>query len=104
MAREKEVKVIMWHFLVRLENMKKWGAAHSELKRVIKSLPSQFIASAKGKKLIKKAIKNLVNLGFIGIYKKAGADHTSLNPRKAGEIKEFIKEVTKSMRGNAYVR
>lgn len=101
---EKEVKLIMWYFLIRLENMKKWGGAHSELSRVIKSLPSQLAETAKGKKSIKKAIKNLVNLDFIGIYKKTGEDHTSLNPRKKGEIKEFIKQVKESMMGNDYVK
>lgn len=104
MKIEKGVEVIMWYFLVRLENMKKWGGAHSELKRVIKSLPSQFTESAKGKKLIKKALKNLINLGFIGIYKKTGEDHTSLNPRKAGEIKEFIKKIKETMERNAYIK
>ena len=84
--------------------MRKWGASHSELKRVVKSLPSQFTESARGKKLINKAIKNLVNLGFIGIYKKTGEDHTSLNPRKTGEIKEFIKRIKQSIKGNVYIK
>lgn len=94
---EKEVKLVMWYILVRLENTLKWGGAHSELKRVIKSLPSRMTESAQGKKLVKKAIKNLVNLEFIGIYKKTGEDHTSLNPRKSGEIKRFIQEVKDEM-------
>lgn len=101
---EKEVKIVMWYILVRLKNMNKWGGAHSELMRVIKSLPSQFADTNKGKKLIKKAIKNLVNLGFISIYKKTGEDHTSLNPRKTGEIKGFIQEAKESMTGNNYVK
>ena len=104
MEAEKEVEVIMWYLLVRLQNMRKWSASHSELKRVVKSLPSQFTASARGKKLINKAIKNLVNLSFIGIYKKTGEDHTSLNPRKASEIKEFIKRLKESMEKNAYIK
>ena len=101
---EKEVKVIMWYFLVRLENMRKWGAAHSELNKVVNSLPSQFTESGKSKKSVKSAIKNLLNLGFIGVYKKTGEDHVSLNPRKAGEIKEFIRIVGESMKGNDYIR
>ena len=52
MDEEKEVKVIMWHLLVRLENMKKWGGAHSELKRITKSLPSHLTTGPKGKSLI----------------------------------------------------
>ena len=100
---EKEVKIVMWHFLVRLQNMRKWGHAHTELKRVINSLPSQFTATNWGLKLIKKAIKNLLNLGFIGVYKKTGEDHTSLNPRKVKEIREFTRKVKESMKGNEYL-
>ncbi len=90
---EKEVKFVMWHIIIRLQNMRKWGGAHSELKRVVKSLPSQYTERPQGKKLIKKAIKNLTNLGFIGIYKKTEEDHTSLNPRKTKEIRDFVRKV-----------
>ncbi len=90
---EKEVKFVMWHIITRLQNMRKWGGAHSELKRVVKSLPSQYTERPQGKKLIKKAIKNLINLGFIGIYKKTKEDHTSLNPRKTKEIRDFVRRV-----------
>ena len=90
---EKEVELVMWHIITRLRNMGKWGGAHSELKRVVKSLPSQYPGSSQGKKLVKKAIKNLKNLGFIGIYKKTKEDHTSLNPRKTKEIRDFVRKV-----------
>jgi len=90
---EKEVRFVMWHIITRLQNMRKWGGAHSEIKRVVKSLPSRYTDSSQGKKLIQKAIKNLVNLNFIGIYKKTNEDHTSLNPRKTAEIKKFIDDV-----------
>ena len=79
-------KAIMWFILVKLKNMRKWGASHSELKRVLKSLPN----SCKDKKLIERAVNNLVNLGFVIISKKTGEDHISLNPRKAKEINHFI--------------
>ena len=88
-----EVKVIMWFILVRLKNMRKWGGSHSELKRVLKSLPD----SCKEKRLIQKAVKNLVNLGFVGIYKKTGEDHISLNPRKVKEINDFLIDVKEIM-------
>ena len=104
MVIEKEVKVIMWYIIIRLQNMRKWGGAHSELKRVIKSLPSQLIEDNKGKRLINKAIKNLVNLGFIGVCKKTGEDHISLNPRKIGEIKKFVKEVKGNMEKGDYIK
>lgn len=96
---EKKVKIIMWHVLVKLKNMRKWGGAHSELKRVLKSLPN----SVSDKKAIDIAIKELKRLELIGIYKKTGEDHTSLNPRKVKEINEFIEEVKKEMKGNSYI-
>jgi hypothetical protein len=90
---EKEVRLVMFQILTRLQNMRKWGGAHSELKRVVKSLPSRYTDSSQGKKIINKAIKELVNLNFIGVYKKTNEDHTSLNPRKAVEIGKFVRDV-----------
>ena len=88
-----DIRAVMWFVLVRLSNMRKWGGAHSELKRVLKSLPD----SCKDKKLIKKAIKNLINLGYIGIYKKTGEEHVSLNPRKVKEINGFLDKFKEEM-------
>lgn len=101
---EKDIPIIMWFILVKLENMNKWGAAHSELKRVLKSLPSQFSTNNQGKKLVEKAVKELVRKDFISIYKKTNQDHTSLNSKKAKNIKTFIDEVKKTMGGNSYVK
>lgn len=89
-----EIMIVMWFILTKLSNMRKWGGAHSELKRVLKSLPD----SCKDKKLIKKAVRNLVNFGYIGIYKKTGEDHVSLNPRRVKEINEFL-DKTKELIG-----
>lgn len=88
---EEKVKVVMWFILTKLRNMRKWGGAHSEVKRVLKSLPD----SCKDKKLIKKAVKNLVNNKYIGIYKKTGEDHVSLNPKKVKEINMFLNKIKK---------
>ena len=96
---EKKVKVTMWYILVKLKNMRKWGGAHSELKRVLKSLPN----SVSDKKLIDVAVKELKRLELIGIYKKTGEDHTSLNPSKVKEINQFIEEVKKEMEKNSYI-
>ena len=95
---EQEIRVIMWFILIKLKNMRKWGGAHSELTRILKSLPN----SCKDNRLIKKAVKNLVNLEYIGIYKKTGEDHVSLNPRKVEEINKFLVEVKDSI-GNEKV-
>ncbi len=92
---ENKIKVVMWFVLVRLQNMRKWGGAHSELKRVLKSLPAHIY---KDKKLIKKAVKELVKSDFVMLYKKTGELHTSLNPRKVKEINECLNKVKQSMK------
>ena len=94
-----DVKVVMWYILVRLKNMKKWGGAHPELRRVLKSLPNHI----SGRKIVEKAVKELMKLEFIMIYKKTGEDHVSLNPKKVREINYFIENVKKEMSGNSFV-
>lgn len=93
---DKEIRLIAKLMLERLDNMDKWGGAHSELARVKKSLPSYITDTNKGKKQISKAIKFLVNFGFLLIKPSAGELHISLNPRKKKEIYEFIEKNEKT--------
>ena len=88
---EKEIKFVMVHLLIRLKNMHKWGGAHSELKKIVKSLPTYLRESKQGKKRINKAIKLLINYSFLLIKPSTGELHVSLNPRKQREILEFLK-------------
>jgi len=90
---EKEVELIMWHVLIKLINMRKWGGSHSELKRVLKSLPLHFKSNSEQKRRVNKAVKTLVNFNFIFIKPSTGELHVSLNPRKSKEISEFINRV-----------
>ena len=87
---EKEERSIIEHILIRLRNMCKWGGAHSELKRVIKSLPTHLRESKRGRKQVNNAIKLMVNSGFLLIKPSTGELHVSLNPRKVKEISEFL--------------
>jgi len=89
---DKEIKLIAKLLLERLDNMDKWGGAHSELKRVVKSLPSHVKETNKGKKQINKAIKLLVNQGFLLIKPSTGELHVSLNPRMKKEIYGFTEK------------
>ena len=89
---EKEVELIMKHFLIRLVNMGKWGGAHSELKKVIKSLPTFLRESKKGRKQINKAIKLMVNQSFLLIKPSTGELHVSLNSHKSKEILNILKK------------
>ena len=89
---EKEIKLIIEHILIRLRNMRKWGGSHSELKKVVKSLPTPLRESKKGRKQINTAIKLMVNLGFLKIKPSTGELHVSLNPHKHKEISNFLRE------------
>ena len=89
---EKEVELIMKHFLIRLVNMGKWGGAHSELKKVIKSLPTFLRESKKGRKQINQAIKLMVNQSFLLIKPSTGELHVSLNSHKSKEILNILKK------------
>ncbi len=72
--------------------MNKWGGAHSELNRVVKSLPSHVRETHKGKKQVNRAIKLLLNLGFVLMKMSTGEHHVSLNPSMKKEIYDFIEK------------
>jgi len=91
-VKEKETKLIAKLILERLNNIDKWGGAHSELKRVIKSLPSHIRENVRGKKQINKAVKLLSNLNFLLIKPSTGELHVSLNPAAKKQIYEFIEK------------
>ena len=86
-----QIKLIMKLILERLMNMNKWGGAHTELARVKKSLPAHLFGK-KGKKLIEKAFKNLVNLRFILAKPSTNEIHISLDPRMKKEIFTFTEK------------
>ncbi|MBS3092343.1 hypothetical protein J4466_02890 [Candidatus Pacearchaeota archaeon] len=92
MPRDNEVKLIAKLLLERLANMDKWGGAHSELKRVAKSLPLYIRETAKGKKQINQAVKLLLNQRFLLMKPSTGEWHVSLNPSMKKEIMDFIEE------------
>jgi hypothetical protein len=61
-----------------------WGRKHKEFKNVIKGLPFHLMSSQKGKKLIQKALKELIKEELIFVSKKRLGKtsdlHFSLNP------------------------
>ncbi len=57
-------------------------------------MPTQFSTSPKGKRIIKKAIKQLINNGFMLAKPSTGEVHVSLNTKKKKEIIEFKREQT----------
>ena len=71
-----------------------WGGKHTPISFVISGIPEIYRRNAKGKKIIEKAVKELIVDEWILIFlKKTGKgseQHISLNPRKISEINEFI--------------
>lgn len=80
--------------LQKLVNANVWGGKHTPLDFVIKSLPEHFRNTHKGQKSIEKSLKEMVKGELLIILnKKTGkgsSKHISLNPRKVGEIKQYI--------------
>ncbi len=90
MEEEKEVINVMWFFLNKLNRMDKWGHAHTALRNLTRGLPSRYLTMPGGKRMIKRALKELVNRRFLLAKPSTGEIHVSLNPEKSIEIKEFI--------------
>lgn len=80
-------EIIMKRFLRKLINLSIWGGRHTELKNLQKALS----AHLRGSKEMKKAIKELINRGFLNIKLSTGEYHVSLNSHKQREILEFLK-------------
>ena len=68
----------------------RWGGKHTELKNITRGLTTSVLTTKKGKKALEKAIKELINDGWLLSKKSAGEIHVSLNPRKRKEILEFV--------------
>ncbi|HKZ34165.1 MAG TPA: hypothetical protein VJ142_02950 [Candidatus Nanoarchaeia archaeon] len=79
---------IMKRFLRKLTNLSIWGGRHTEMKNLQKALPDYL----RGTKEHKKAIKELINLGFLNVKPSTGELHVSLNAHKQKEIFEFLQE------------
>ena len=73
---------IMKRTLRKLVNLNIWGGRHTEIKNLQKGLPSYTI----GTKEYKKAIKELINLGFLNVKPSIGEIHVGLNSHKQKEI------------------
>lgn len=87
-----EKEEVMWFILVKLNNMGKFGGAHTSLRNITRGLPSSIASNNAGRKLIEKAIKELINKNFLLAKSSTGEIHISLNPRKVKEIRDFIQK------------
>lgn len=82
-----EQKAIMKRFLIKLINLDMWGGKHTEETNLRKCIPKHL----RGKKVTDKALKELLQLGFLHEKISTGEIHVSLNPNKKKEIYEFLK-------------
>ena len=78
----------MKRFLRKLINLNIWGGRHTEIRNLQKSLPDHL----RGTKEHKKAIKQLIDMGFLNVKPSTGELHVSLNSHKQKEIFEFLQE------------
>lgn len=86
----------MRRIIIKLDNAGKWGGAHTVLHNIMKCFPSHIISDPHGKKLIQKALKELVNKRFLLAKPSTGEIHISLNPAMAKEIDEFLEKTMHS--------
>jgi len=85
-----EKESVMWFMLNKLVRMNKIGGSHTEIKNITKGLPEQFTRNKKGRKIIREAIKELINKELIRVKPSTGEIHVSINPEKISEVSEFL--------------
>lgn len=86
---EGNVFAVMRLILFKLIRMDKRGGSHTTLRNLTKGLPSRYLATHKGKKLVQEAIKE-ANRRFLFAKPSTREIYVSLNPAMAKHIKEFL--------------
>ena len=91
-----ETDILKKHILQKLVRANIWGGKHTPLDFVKKGIPDHYQNTHKGRKIVERVVKELVNNEWIIIIaKKTGKgsdDHVSLNPRKISDIKQYLVE------------
>lgn len=87
----KNVGFIKNFILRKLINLGKVGGAHTSVFNLSKGLPNHIRGNKKGQKVIKQAIKELINESLLLSKPSTGEQHVSINPRKIREIRELLK-------------
>ncbi|MFH1587549.1 MAG: hypothetical protein ABID38_06865 [Candidatus Diapherotrites archaeon] len=85
-----DVLPIKQFILRKLINLGKIGGSHTSVFNLSKGLPGHIRSNKKGQKVIKQAVKELVNDFFLLSKPSTGEQHVSINPRKMKEISELL--------------
>ena len=86
-----EMNIIKRNIQESLMTPPRRGGKHTEIRNIKEGFPSNIANSKEGQKLIGKAIKELINDGWLLCKKSAGELHVSLNPHMKKEIMDFLK-------------
>ncbi len=89
-----EENIIKKHILRKLVRANILGGKHTPLDFVKKGIPDHYQNTHKGRKIVEKVVKELVNDEWIIVVAKKtgkGSDHhVALNSRKVSEIKQYV--------------
>ncbi len=85
-----EINTIKRYLLEGLLSPPRWGGRHTEVRNIRKGLPSSLTSTNEGQRLVDKAVKELINNGWLLAKKSTGEVHVSLNPKKKAEIMAFV--------------
>lgn len=84
-----ESEKLMAELLFKLYTRGIWGGRHTPIRNLYHLINKAIIKESE------KAVKELINLGWIQAKKSTGEVHVSLNSHKNQEIKDFILKVLK---------
>lgn len=89
-----DIAVVKRLILKKLIRSNMWGGKHTPIDFVLKGLPEHIRTRPDGQRAIDKALKEMVNDGWLKIEKKRTGkgydDHISLNQDKVAEIQQFL--------------
>lgn len=88
MKKERIIKAIQRHILIKLVEHRYWQHKHTNINNLPKSLSSEF----KNSGYVKEAIKSLIRTGWFVAKPTSYGLEISLNIKKKKEIEEFIEK------------
>ena len=86
------VEFVKLRILEKLMHFGKIGGSHTVIYHLKTGLPSHLTDNKKGQKIIKQAIKELIQDQWLLTKPSTGEIHCSINPGKIKEIKEFTEQ------------